>query len=90
MKTGVVQPGGLQYSMRAEVQLKAQELGIEIKDQETVKHIETLLMLEEARDGAQRILDLATDMYNQHAKAVTQMYAYLLCAARPKEEVADE
>jgi len=75
MKTGIVQPNGLQFTMRAEVHLKAKELGIEIKTIAHVSRIEGLLEAEAARDKAQ-------EHYDECVKVVERRREQLMAYAR--------
>jgi len=51
VKAGIISSAGLQFNMRAEVHLKAKELGIEICDKETADKVNRLYYYRRQRDG---------------------------------------
>lgn len=85
MKVGIVPPNGLQFSLRAEVQLKAQELEIPIEDQQTALMIQELLDEEKKRDTLLEALNRASERFNEQSGHVEKLTNAVIIHAKHLE-----
>lgn len=77
VKAGSVSSAGLQFNMRAEVHLKAKELGIEIRDKETADKIQALYYHRRRRDVLRERLKRVQTMVNNVEAHVDALEAEL-------------
>ncbi len=73
VKAGVIPAAGLQFSLRAEEHLVAQELGFQISSQEVFQDVYLLVRCRHERDEAHRRATKALADYNHWEKEVVRL-----------------